>query len=155
MRDFIEVVFVKKRFYSADAPVPSSLGRLPVRPHLDYNVTLLTDLLAAWNSGAANLRKLTQVMYCLQSTSSSIARSSASREAEMPVSSQRLGLLCALPRCHRSCCAAPPAGRFLGWRRQCSHVFFLIGFMQCQLSTLRAPAGCAAARAPGRRQQPD
>ena len=33
MRDFIEIVFVKKRFYSADAPVPSSLGRLPVRLH--------------------------------------------------------------------------------------------------------------------------
>ena len=31
VRDFIEIVFVKKRFYSADALVPSSLGRLPVR----------------------------------------------------------------------------------------------------------------------------
>ncbi|KAK9842336.1 hypothetical protein WJX81_007487 [Elliptochloris bilobata] len=29
VRDFIEIVFVKRRFYSADAPVPSSLRRLP------------------------------------------------------------------------------------------------------------------------------
>ena len=50
MRDFIEIVFVKKRFYSADAPVPSSLGRLPVRSHLiliPYLFTPLTDLPAA------------------------------------------------------------------------------------------------------------
>lgn len=47
MRDFIEIVFVKKRFYSADAPVPSSLGRLPVRSHLvtfPHFSTPLTDL---------------------------------------------------------------------------------------------------------------